>query len=245
MPSIRFIGHSTTLISLNGRTLLTDPFFRSNMYFLEWRTGPPPAAADFDALDAIVISHAHNDHFDKKALAQLPHGAALIAADGVTRWLDRSAYPALRPAVIGTPIDVGGVTVTPQPARHATVTRFGGANSFVIEGEKTLFFAGDMAFFDGLADIGAGYDIDVALLPVSDHIGWPVTRVYKNIRMNTDEALRAAALLNAHTIIPIHWGFSIPLLNPAGDAERLAERAAQRDDGITVTILQPGETLEL
>src|SRR5690242_7697965 len=72
-PSVEFIGTATTIIRFHGLTILTDPNFlhrgeRVHIGYGMHSTRLTHPAIDFDHLppiDLVVLSHLHEDHFDK------------------------------------------------------------------------------------------------------------------------------------------------------------------------------------
>ena len=80
MLDVQWVGHSTVLLRLGGRTILTDPVFSDRIGLhlgLGFSIGPqritPPAIelADLPPIDLILLSHAHMDHFDIPTLRRL------------------------------------------------------------------------------------------------------------------------------------------------------------------------------
>jgi L-ascorbate metabolism protein UlaG (beta-lactamase superfamily) len=75
--------------------------------------------------------------------------------------------------------------------------------------------------------IGELYPVDVALLP----IGSVFTMDYR-------QAAKAAALLKAKTVIPMHFG-TFPILEP--NADRFVAEMKKSVPGTRVVVLSPGE----
>ena len=74
--SIRWFGHSTVLIEIEGRRVLTDPIWSdraSPVAFAGPKRFSPPliALADLPTPDAVVISHDHYDHLDEDTVRAL------------------------------------------------------------------------------------------------------------------------------------------------------------------------------
>ncbi len=77
---------------------------------------------------------------------------------------------------------------------------------FIVHGSQHHYFAGDTAFFAGMADFDIG--LDLALLPVW---GWgPTAKPAEHL--DPMGAARAAAVIKPRIAIPIHWG----TLHPVG-----------------------------
>ena len=66
--SLRWIGHSTVLMELDGIRLLTDPLLRERIVML--RRSEPLDPGNLEDLDAVLISHIHYDHLDLGSLRQ-------------------------------------------------------------------------------------------------------------------------------------------------------------------------------
>src|SRR4051794_12288030 len=73
---VTWLGHSTTLIELDGATVLTDPMWSERASPSRWagprRFHPPPLAlAALPRIDAVLISHEHYDHLDQATVQSL------------------------------------------------------------------------------------------------------------------------------------------------------------------------------
>jgi L-ascorbate metabolism protein UlaG (beta-lactamase superfamily) len=79
--------------------------------------------------------------------------------------------------------------------------------------------------------IGELHSIDVALLP----IGSVFTMDYR-------QAAKAAALLQAKAVVPMHYG-TFPILEP--NADRFVAEMKKTAPGIRVVVLKPGEEAAL
>jgi L-ascorbate metabolism protein UlaG (beta-lactamase superfamily) len=112
----------------------------------------------------------------------------------------------------------------------------------VVEGSRSVYFAGDTDLFDEMA--GLRESVDVALLPVW---GWGPSVGAGHL--DPERAAQAAALIEPAVAIPIHWGtFALPWVALRGlpDEERerpareFAAFAAQRAPGVEVRVLAVG-----
>ena len=203
---IRYIGHATTLVELDGVRLLTDPVLRRSVAHLR-ALQRAPTAAELGRIDAALVSHAHWDHLDVRTLRLLGLDTRLIVAAATLPWLRRRGFRREVEAVeIGDEVAVGPVAVRATPAVHGKPDA---AVGFLYRGSSKVYFAGDTDVFpemDAIADT-----IDVALLPIW---GWGPSLGPGH--MDPEGALEAVRLLRPRIVIPIHWG----TLHPIGMAKR-------------------------
>ncbi len=246
-PRLRltYVGHATVLIEIDGVRILTDPVLRARVGPLR-RRGPTPVAADLGSIDAVLISHAHPDHFDRASLRAVPGapvvvvprglGAAAAKAGGTTRELD-----------IDERFELGGVRITAVPARHARWPLHRGASpiGYLIEASSSVYFAGDTALFPEMRNLAGR--ADVALLPVGR---WGPPSGPERLTPST--AVDAAKLIGAKVAIPIHWGtLYVPGFRAGrwgwgstGAGAAFADAARDTAD-LDVVVLQPGEGRDL
>jgi L-ascorbate metabolism protein UlaG (beta-lactamase superfamily) len=243
---VRFIGHATVMLEVDGFRVLTDPFLRHRLGPLE-RHGRPPELDALGRVDLVVISHGHADHFDRSSLAMLagdpivivPRGLGSVAR-GIVRGevLERSA---------GEDVQVGSVRVTAVPARHWISPGAPRAEplGYVLDMGPRVYFAGDTGQFPEMRRVAHG--VDLALLPVwswGPHLGPG--------HLGPRTAAEVLAEIAPRAAIPIHWGtlyprrlhrvWSGPLSEPG---DRFAEHATRLAPDVAVTVLQPGESVSI
>jgi len=242
MLRITYVGHSTVQIETGGTRILTDPILRARVGHLR-RIVPLPALGELDHPDAVLISHAHFDHVDRRSL-ELLRPCPAIAPRGCAGLLRRAGFRDVTEALPGEALGVGATQVTPvavpHDGRRHPFSRARETLAYVIEGGSRTFFAGDTDVFDGMSRLAGG--LDVALLPIW---GWG-PRVGRG-HMNPERAARAAALLEPRVAIPIHWGtLASPrapwLDDPERPAREFAERVGADGSGVEVRVLSPGES---
>ncbi len=245
---IRWLGHATVLLALDGVRLLTDPLLRGRLGPLV-RTAAPVKAGDLASLDCVLLSHLHADHTDPASLRRLGTSTPILAPRGAGNWLRRAGLSEVMELGAGEETRVGSVRVAATPARHSA-RRYprGGPVAepvgFVVSGSRSAYFAGDTDLFAGMA--GLNDRIDAALLPV-----WGWGRSLGSGHLDPEGAAEAARIIAPRTAIPIHWGTLAlgwpwrPVPEPDWPARRFAEVAATRAPGVDVRVLAPGEATEL
>ena len=245
---ITYVGHSTVLVDLDGVKLLTDPLLRQRIVHLR-------RAAKLDmrvvrGVDAVLVSHLHFDHLDVPSLQRLGRELPLVVPrGGAAGLLRRRGFRSLTEVEEGERLTIGPVTVRATHAVHSDERRPLGAKGeplgFVVEGSRSIYFAGDTELFDGMADIGP---VDVALLPI-----WGWGRSLGRGHMDPGQAVEAAVRIRPSLVIPIHWGTYFPAQEGlrgapgyvAEPAKEFVSLMRERAPEIEVRVLEPGGATEL
>ena len=147
---LTYLGHATVMIELDGVRILTDPILGRRLGPLR-RHGPTPDPASFGAVDAVLISHGHPDHFHGASLRAIPGDPVLVVPRGLGTDASRGGRE-IREVAANDRVDVGPVRVTAVPARHERWPRQRSARplGFLIEGSMRVYFAGDTALYPGM-----------------------------------------------------------------------------------------------
>ena len=248
MPDrLRWLGHSTVLIELDGARLVTDPLLRGRILHL--RRAVPLVDEPLDRLDAVLVSHLHYDHLDPPSLRRIDRGAKLVVPKGAARAVRRSGFGDVAEMAVGETLQVGPVTVRAVHAEHGSGRVFGArseALGYVIEAACRIYFPGDTDLYPEMADLRPG--LDVALLPIW---GWGPSLGPGHL--DPRRAAEALALLRPRIAVPIHWGTYYPaqatrlrlpafLREPVWSFERHAAELAPEVD---VRVLEVGGELPL
>jgi L-ascorbate metabolism protein UlaG (beta-lactamase superfamily) len=240
---ITYLGHSTTLIELDGVRVLTDPVLRGRVAHLR-RTSPAP---DPGEVDAVLVSHGHHDHLDLPSLTRLRRDVPVILPRGLGRLLRARGFCDVREVEEGEEAEIAGVVVRATHADHAgrpSPGRSALTLAFAVLGSRRVFFAGDTDVFpamDGLVE-----DLDLALLPIW---GWGA-RIGPG-HMDPERAAEALALLRPRAAIPIHWGTLYPLYRSSRarylhePPEAFVAAANRLAPDVAVHVLRPGGRLEI
>ena len=239
---ITYVGHGSVLVAMDGVVLLTDPLLRRFVAHLRRAVSPVGELPD---PDAVLISHQHGDHLDPRSLLRLGRGVRLVAPPGAAQYLERRRFGDVTEVRPGDEVAVGPVTVRATYADHAGTRTWRGSGiavGYMLEGSRRVYFAGDTDVFPEMAELGP---VDVALLPIW---GWGPSLGPGHL--DPTSAARAAALLAARVVVPIHWGTYAPahmlvrsrpafLDDPPG---RFRTEVASAAPDAEVRVLAPGES---
>ena len=248
MTQITYVGHATVLVAMNGTRVLTDPLLRTRIAHLRRRVEVDTAA--LRGVDAILVSHAHYDHLDRRSLELFGRSTLIVVPRGLGGLLRRRGFERVVEMEVGERVPVGELTVAATHAEHRGDRPFGArarALGYVLTGSHRLYFAGDTELFDGMTDLAGS--LDVAFIPIW---GWGPT-LGRGGHLDPERAAEALALLRPRIAVPIHWGTYHPLhlgirvapafmRDPPAQFVRAAALAAPE---VEVRVLQPGATLEL
>jgi L-ascorbate metabolism protein UlaG (beta-lactamase superfamily) len=250
---VTWLGHSTTLVELDGVAVLTDPMWSERASPSTWvgpkRYHPPPLAIEaLPHLDAVVISHEHYDHLDEMTVRALaPRGVPFHVPLGVGAHLAAWGVPAAQIVEHDWWEDAtlpGGVRVVATPSRHFNGRLPGrtGAlwTSWSIVGPRhRVFFSGDTGPTESLREVARREGpFDVALIEIGQ---W--NSAWGDIHLGPRGALEAFERSGAKVLIPIHWStFVLAYHDWSEPAERLVTEAAKRGAHVLTPML--GEPVE-
>lgn len=215
-----WLGHSSYLIKLGGKTLLVDPVFSdyASPFFFSTRAFKGASlytADDMPYIDALLISHDHWDHLDYATVMELkPKTGQIITGLGVGEHFVRWGFPEamVHEADWDTTVLLDEtLAVHVLPARHYS-GRWLDKNrslwvSFAVETlSRRIYYSGDSGYGPHFKTIGKRFDgFDLALLDSGQY-----NEAWRNVHMSPEQATQAAIDLNAKGALPSHAGkFSI------------------------------------
>jgi L-ascorbate metabolism protein UlaG (beta-lactamase superfamily) len=219
---VRFLGHAAFELADGDATVLIDPFL----------TGNPKAAisADDVAATTILLTHGHGDHIGDTVSIAKRTGAPAVAIVEIANELGEEGVDVRDPNMGGTvKFDWGWVKLV--PAWHTSTTPKGTANvpaGLLINFKDTIVYhLGDTCVFSDLQLVGKRHPIDIALMCIGGHY-----------TMDRVDAVDAADLVGAKTVIPCHYNTFPPIETDAQAFKSDVESATRSN----VVVLEPGET---
>jgi L-ascorbate metabolism protein UlaG (beta-lactamase superfamily) len=256
--TLTFVGTATTLLRLGSFTVLTDPNFlhRGQRAYLGkglWSrrlTEPAMQPGDLPALDAVVLSHLHGDHFDRVARRELARAQPVITTPAAARKMVKWGFDARGLDTWQSESLIRGdetLTVESLPGIHARGLMgallppvMGSLLEHRVAGEvvRRVYLSGDTLTGDHLDEIARRHpDIDVAVV----HLGG--TRVLLHtVTMDAAQGVDFLRRVRPRRAVPVHYDDYRVFRSPLGEF-----RSAVAEAGLAekVRAVGRGETIDL
>jgi L-ascorbate metabolism protein UlaG (beta-lactamase superfamily) len=256
LGSVLFVGTATAIIRFGGMTILTDPNFlhRGEQVHIGYGmhstrlTDPSMAFEELPAIDFVLLSHLHEDHFDKLVEKRLAKNTPILTTVSAARVLRRRGFTRACGLRTWDGVEVrkgpAGLRITAMPGTHGPmlVSAFlpdvmGSMLEFSDQrdgGEYRMYISGDTLVFRDLLEIPRRYpNIDLALL----HLGG--TRVLGVlVTMDAAEGVRALRIVSPELAIPIHYDDYDVFKDPLENFTRAVKEAGLQHK---VQVLRRGE----
>lgn len=255
---IFFIGTATVLLRYAGFTILTDPNFlhQGDRVHLHYgirsarKTNPAIEMEELPPLDLVVLSHMHEDHFDRLVEQKLDKNLPIVTTPHAADKLKNKGFQATQALNTWETLTVtkgeSRLKISAMPGRHGpgilnallppvmgSMLEFGSTG----ETKFRLYITGDTLIFDQLKQIPQRYpDIDLALL----HLGG--TKIFGVVlTMDAKQGVQAIQIIAPRTAIPIHYNDYTVFKSPLEDFIKAVAEAGLQDK---VRYLSHGETFK-
>ncbi|WP_160036039.1 MBL fold metallo-hydrolase [Paenibacillus sp. An7] len=247
------IRNATVTLEYGGQKFLVDPMLSKKGEFDPFL----PAARDdrnpivelpmsvdeiLDEVDAVIITHTHEDHFDQAAKDQLPKDIKMFMQDEEDAKMAKEAgFTNIEVMEEGVAIDFNGVELTEVDGRHGhgeTAVIAGNVMGVVFQHseEETVYLAGDTVWYEEVEEIIETYTPEIILLngganqftepgPAGELIMGKedIYEVYK--------AAPEATIVVSHLEAVNHWGLSREELKNFINVKGIQSNVLVPDDG--------------
>jgi L-ascorbate metabolism protein UlaG (beta-lactamase superfamily) len=213
-----WLGHSTVLVEIDGRRVLTDPVWGSraspSRMLGPKRFQPVPIALrSLPPIDVVIVSHDHYDHLDYPTIRELARrDVPFVTSLGVGAHLEAWGVRRERIAELdwweSYTLPNAELSVTAGPSQHFSGRGLHDRNatlwsSMIIRSPRhAVFFSGDTGLTTEYATIRERLGpFDLVMLEVGGlHPSWG------DLHLGPENALKALALLGGGAFLPVHWG---------------------------------------
>ncbi len=210
-----WLGHASFVLRVAGVTLLTDPVLFSSVG-LRRRHALPCRPEDLVGINYLLLSHGHRDHLDAasiKLLAKQNPLLQVLTSLRMTPLLRGMGNLAVQEAGWWQQYDLGAdapFELFYLPASHWHRRGLLDLNrvlwgSFLLRlpGGRTLYFAGDTGMADHFEQIEKQFGpLDIVLMPIG---AYNPPFMMQLSHVNPHEAAKAANLLRAGHVVPMHY----------------------------------------
>jgi len=249
---LRLIRHATLRLELEGRQLLVDPMLdpagarppvedtdndrRNPLVEL-----PEPAEVVVAGIDAVLVTHMHQDHFDDTAAQLLPKDVPVLCQPEDAERLRRYGFTDVRPVEETARID--GIELRRTPARHgsgATADELAPVSGYLLRDSsgRALYIAGDTVLYEGVASVLDEQRPDAVVVNASGArlIGTDP------IVMDVDDVVAVARRVPEARVVAVHLDAINHCVQTRADLhqrlheQELTERVTVPEDGAAVPI---------
>jgi L-ascorbate metabolism protein UlaG (beta-lactamase superfamily) len=256
---VTWVGHSSQIINIDGRIILTDPVYENKTVFMgpsRYNGDIPINIDELPEIDLVVISHNHYDHLNSSTIEKIyPKVKKFIAPLMVGAELEEMGVPREKIIELDWWEEVklfDNFLIVLTPTQHFSgrglfdrdETLWG---SYVISGPKhKIYFSGDSGYFEGFKEIGDKYGpFDYTFLECGAY-----NEKWHFVHMFPEETVQAHIDLKGKILHPIHWGtFDLalhawydPMIRVAKAADSLGIKLSTPIVGKTITVDQNLET---
>jgi L-ascorbate metabolism protein UlaG (beta-lactamase superfamily) len=248
---LRLIRHATLRLEVAGRRLLVDPMLdpagarppvegsendrRNPLVEL-----PEPPEVVVEGVDAVLVTHLHQDHFDATAAALVPKDVPLLCQPEDVERLRAHGFTDLRP--VEDRLTWEDIEVTRAPARHGygrDAELLAPVSGFVLRGAgRTLYLAGDTVLYDAVERVLDEHRPDVVVVNASGARfagGEPLV-------MSSEDVVAVARRVPDARIVAVHLDAINHCIQTRADLHQclqeqaLTERVTVPEDGAAVPV---------
>jgi len=248
---IRQVRHATFILSLGGTRLLVDPVLSEAGVMPPIDNSPHPRRNplvglpinenELAAVDGILVTHTHRDHFDAAAAERLPKGLPVFCQPADEAKIGGFGFA--RVTAVADRCEWRGIEICRTGGRHGSgelAEKMGPVSGYVLRrrGEPTLYIAGDTVWCSEVAAALAENrpDVVVVFAGAAQFLsGGPITMDTADIAA-VCRAAPAARVVAVHMEAFNHCLLTRPLLRAFLAREELTGRVAVPVDGETVKL---------
>ncbi|WP_418185120.1 MBL fold metallo-hydrolase [Aliarcobacter vitoriensis] len=182
------IRNATVKINYGGKVFLVDPMFAVKDAYkgfegtlnshLNWPRVELPFSTDeiLKDVDAVIITHTHEDHLDEVAIKELPKNILIFVQDEKDKnYLEKFGFTNIK--IMKEDTFLGNVKLSITAGQHGSDEVMSYAKDvlgevsgviFQAKNEKTIYLAGDTVYNKYVEDVVERYSPDIIILNAGD-----------------------------------------------------------------------------
>lgn len=248
--AVYWLGHSSTIIELDGKRILIDPVFgnSSPIPFTVMRYSKPVIKRkELPRVDYIIITHNHYDHLERDTIKSIKSGIFIVPL-GVATALKGWGVAPDRIVELGwdDSYNIDTITLTAVKGNHFSGRSLKDANktlwnSYVIKSKnKNIFWSGDTGYGEQFKEHARKYgSFDLVAVEID---AW--NENWANIHMFPYEVAWVCEELKAKRLLPIHWGVFDLAMHKWNESIELLLQEMKSVDGTMVLTPKIGERID-
>ena len=213
-----WLGHTTFLIRIDDKVVLTDPIFSDRAGAFGWLSPRRysetlPATDILPEIDVVLITHNHSDHLDQASIKALVPGTRYFVAPlAVGTLLETWGVPDEKIHELDwwQTLAIDSLTITALPAKHTSERGIFDKNktlwaSYGIRGSKhNLYLSGDSGWFEGLYEIGERLGpFDLTFFEIG---AYSDLKGQMEVHYTPEQAVKAHQAVRGKLMVPGGWG---------------------------------------
>ena len=213
-----WLGHTTFLIRIDNKVILTDPIFSARAGSFGWLSPGRysetlPAADVLPEIDVVLITHNHSDHLDEDSIKALAPGTRhFVTPLAAGQLLEAWGVPDEKIHELDwwQTKSIDGLTITAAPAKHTSERGIFDKNktlwaSYGIHGPKhNLYLSGDSGWFEGLYEIGERLGpFDLTFFEIGAYSN---LKGQMEVHYTPEQAVKAHRAVRGKLMVPSGWG---------------------------------------
>lgn len=247
--NIQLIRNATLRLNYGGKTILLDPMLSAKKSFMSFvvpdknlnPTVDLPVSIDqvIDGVDVVLLTHAHPDHLDPKAIEVLPKDIPFFAQVADKNALSQTPFTNI--TLVDSKQTFEGISITRTDGKHGPDELFqalGTVSGFILRADNypTIYIVGDCLLDEDIEKTIATYQPDIIIT----NSGGALFMGDNRILMDVDETLKVAQLAPKAKVIAVH----MEALDHCTVTREAMKRAAQKA-GVEIIIPKDGEVIDL
>lgn len=258
---LTLLRHATLLVEMGGKKILVDPMLSAQGAMEPVQQAgnerripmtPLPLGEEeldllLDAVDAVLITHTHRDHWDEEAQRRIPKDKMLFCQPADEEKIKTQGFT--RVQVVADTHSWGKLTISRTGGQHGTGEigkKMGPVSGFVLQAEEhRLYIAGDTIWCDEVRQALAAHRPDVVVVNAGAAQflqGDPITMTAEDVRQ-VMQAAPASRVVAVHMDTVNHCLLTQAAFRSFLTERKLNDRCLVPADGECLTFKQAGSPM--